>query len=116
MNQILVTRPQEQNTGNKILWSMYRFRKSVFKNRLGWAVECHKDQERDRFDDLKPVYLLARTRKGKIEGCFRLLSTTGPYMLKDVFPEMLGDHEAPNASDIWELSRFAVLPSETNAR
>lgn len=36
------------------------------------------------------------------------LHTTGPYMLKNTFPELLHGKEAPCSPHIWELSRFAI--------
>ncbi len=41
-------------------------------------------------------------------GSWRLLPTTGPYMLRDVFPQLLHGVAAPAAADTWEISRFAV--------
>ena len=34
---------------------------------------------------------------GTLRGCWRLLPTEGPYMLKDSFPELLHGAEAPDA-------------------
>jgi acyl homoserine lactone synthase len=43
----------------------------------------------------------------------RLLPTTGPTMLREVFPELLDGRSPPESSEIWESSRFAVdLPSD----
>lgn len=36
-------------------------------------------------------------------------------MLKDIFPELLHGHPAPEALDVWELSRFAVATSRAGA-
>ncbi len=45
----------------------------------------------------------------------RLLPTTGPYMLADVFPQLLRGEDPPKAEHIWEISRFAVLsPDDPN--
>ena len=44
----------------------------------------------------------------EVLGCWRLLPTTGPNMLKDTFPQLLHGHPAPHQTDVWELSRFAV--------
>ena len=34
-------------------------------------------------------------------------------MLKDTFPQLLCGDAAPQSQNIWELSRFAVLPSNS---
>ena len=44
----------------------------------------------------------------EIIGGWRLRPTTLPYMMKDVFPQLLGGTPAPVRPDIWEISRFAV--------
>ena len=59
------------------------------------------------FDDCDPVYIVCENQ-GEVLGSWRLLPTTGPYMLKDVFPELLYGQQAPQAPDVWEISRFAV--------
>jgi len=89
---------------------MYKLRGSVFKERLGWEVKTINGREVDDFDDLNPIFLLSRNNQRHIEGCLRLLPTTSPYMLEKVFPELLRGEAAPKDEDIWEWSRFAVLP------
>ena len=88
--------------------AMHRLRYRVFSERLNWEVEAQDGLERDKFDDLGPVYLLARDSTQELRGTWRLLPTTGPYMLRDVFPELLEGQPAPNDPRIWETSRFAV--------
>jgi acyl homoserine lactone synthase len=92
------------------LEGMFRLRYQVFHEKLGWEVQTTPDGlERDAFDDLEEVsYVLATDRGGRVDGCWRLLPTTGPYMLRDTFPELLHGLPAPCSSDCFELSRFAV--------
>ena len=103
-----------QYTDNQpLLTQMHRLRYRVFKERLGWDVECHGDQERDDFDLLNPVYILALDRDEDVVGCWRLLPTTGPNMLRDVFPFLLTERAVPEDPLTWECSRFAVdCPAE----
>jgi acyl homoserine lactone synthase len=86
---------------------MFRLRHEVFKERLAWEVGSQNGRERDMFDDLDPVYIVCE-EDGDVLGSWRLLPTTKPYMLKDVFPELLYGMPAPEAHDVWEISRFAV--------
>jgi len=74
---------------------------------LNWDVGSRSGQERDAFDDLEPVYIVCE-ENGEVLGSWRLLPTTGPYMLKNVFPELLHGAEAPEHENVWEISRFAV--------
>ena len=73
------------------LAEMHRLRYRIFKERLGWDVEVSGDMEIDEFDACRPAYLLQRDDDGRIQGCVRLLPTTGPTMLRDTFPRCWTD-------------------------
>lgn len=64
--------------------------------------------EVDEFDILRPVHLLNRSGTGRIQGCVRLLPSTGPTMLSETFPFLLDGQPAPRNDRIWESSRFAL--------
>src|SRR3954454_9057704 len=87
---------------------MHRLRYRVFKERLDWDVQISGDMEIDEFDALQPVYLIQRGRDGRIQGCVRLLPSTGPTMLREAFPLLLEGVPAPVSPTIWESSRFAL--------
>ena len=90
------------------LAEMHRLRYRVFKQRLDWAMETSGDMESDEFDGLRPSYLLQPNSAGQVQGCVRLLPTTGPTMLRERFLALLDGHEAPDDPLIWESSRFAL--------
>lgn len=110
MNQILLAQANDPLVNSLILGSMFRFRHEVFHDMLGWEVRSENGQERDRYDELNPVYIVATNRDKEVEACWRMLPTTGSYMLKDTFPQLLHGEPAPQHQQIWELSRFAVRP------
>lgn len=87
---------------------MLRLRHRVFVERLNWVAASDDGLERDDYDNLNPIYLLARADDGELLGTWRLLPTTGPYMLRDAFPELLDGEPAPSHTSVWETSRFAV--------
>jgi acyl homoserine lactone synthase len=97
---------------SKDLWEMHTLRAKVFSGRLGWEVPVLSGMEIDGYDALEPGYMLMREPGGVLRGCWRLLPTEGPYMLKDSFPQLLEGRAAPCDPRIWELSRFAI---ETDA-
>lgn len=67
--------------------------------------------ERDQYDRDDTVYVVGRDEAGSICGCARLLPTTRPYLLKDLFPSLLAQGmDAPESPAVWELSRFAASP------
>jgi acyl homoserine lactone synthase len=86
----------------------YRYR--VFVEGLGWRLQVPEGREEDQFDRPDTLYVVARDSDGNIVGCCRLLPTTRPYLLRDVFPALLGGMAPPQRSDVWELSRFAAVP------
>jgi acyl homoserine lactone synthase len=103
----IIEMPENTQEASRKLDGMFRLRHEVFKERLAWEVGSFGGKERDMFDDLDPVYIVCE-HEGHVLGSWRLLPTTRPYMLKDVFPELLHGQKAPEASDVWEISRFAV--------
>ncbi|MDQ1812142.1 acyl-homoserine-lactone synthase [Massilia scottii] len=91
------------------LWEMHTLRAKVFKDRLGWEVPIMSGMEIDGYDALEPLYMMIREPGGgALRGCWRLLPTEGPYMLKDSFAQLLHGQDAPQNERIWELSRFAI--------
>ena len=88
--------------------AMHRIRFRVFSCRLNWDVRGENGLESDEFDEQDPHYILASDDDGSLVGTWRMLPTTGPYMLRDVFASLLEDRTAPNSQQIWEGSRFAV--------
>ena len=89
---------------------MFRMRAEVFSGRLGWDVAVTNGREIDRFDEEDPAYLLSvKEKTGALQGAVRLLPTTGPNMLRDVFSTLVPGG-APESPLIWESSRFAINP------
>lgn len=107
MHRIRIARADDIGFGPTDLRKLFRLRYQVFSQKLGWSVTHERGEERDDYDRLDPYYMLASSPDGSL-GCWRLLPTAGPYMLRDTFAELLRGESAPVASDVWELSRFAV--------
>ena len=93
--------------------AMFRNRAQIFSERLGWNVSVSNGRERDVFDDANPLYLVSvDPLTKKYRGSVRLLPTTGPNMLRDVFPFLLQQGECVESPTIWEISRICAVPSE----
>lgn len=88
--------------------ALAEYRHKIFIERLGWTLPVENGLERDQFDHADTLYVVAREPNGAICGCARLLPTTDPYLLSEVFPQLLGGLPIPCARDVWELSRFAA--------
>lgn len=91
-----------------LLDEMFRLRARVFADRLGWAVDIRDGMEVDQFDALDPAYVLGLDDSGHVVACARLLQTTGPHMLSDVFNAILGGEPPMRSATLWESTRFCV--------
>ena len=90
--------------------AMFRCKAQTFFERLGWDVTVKNGYERDNFDDENPLYIISVDQySGKYRGSLRLLPTTGPNMLRDVFSCLLDHGEVIESATIWEASRICVI-------
>jgi acyl homoserine lactone synthase len=88
---------------------MFRLRARVFHDRLGWDVRVVDGKERDKYDDLGPVYIIyADDETQKVKGSLHLLPTTGPTVLADIFSDTAPDAVHLSAPTIWECTRFCL--------
>ncbi len=85
-----------------------QYRHKIFIERLGWQLPVKDGLERDQFDRPDTIYVVARNETGSICGCARLLPTIKPYLLGEVFPQLMNGLPVPSSHEIWELSRFAA--------
>lgn len=93
--------------------AMFRNRALTFSQRLGWEVTVKDGYERDEFDDANPLYLVSvDPHTNEYWGSLRLLPTTGPNMLRDVFPFLLDEGEYIESATIWESSRICAVSVE----
>ena len=66
--------------------------------------------EIDAYDAVQTIYLLARpTPNGSIAASARLLPTTQPHLMSDLFPHLCQE-ELPAGATVWEASRFCTAP------
>ncbi|MBZ9898313.1 MULTISPECIES: acyl-homoserine-lactone synthase [unclassified Mesorhizobium] len=107
--QIVAVRNGESSAGDGLIDQMHALRARVFRDRLGWNVTVKSGRETDEYDALDPTYLLAVTDDLRnVAGCARLLPATGPTMLGQTFPVLLGSDPMPCHSGLIESSRFCV--------
>jgi acyl homoserine lactone synthase len=96
---------------------MHVLRRLVFAERLGWDVSVQDGWEIDSFDEADPLYLLSIDPKNNlVRGSLRLLPTTGPNMLRDVFSCLLPEGQTIESATIWESTRFSVHPDYLEER
>lgn len=91
------------------------YRHRIFVERLGWQLQAEHGQEFDQFDRPDTVYVVARGGNDEVIGCARLLPTLRPYLLADVFPDLMQGLPVPRCAEVWELSRFAAVDLATTS-
>lgn len=99
-----------------LLRQMHRLRAEVFRSRMGWDVIVTDGEERDRFDDCGPTYILAVDDDHRVAGAARLLPGSGPTMLQETFPILLANGALAAHSGMVESSRFCVDTSLEGTR
>ena len=101
------TRPTAHN---QLVDAMFKARAAVFKDRLEWAVDVRDGRERDRYDDLDPLYLISVGPNGMPRASIRLMPTTGPTLLSDVFADSFDEPVDLKSATLWEATRFCIHP------
>jgi N-acyl-L-homoserine lactone synthetase len=88
---------------------MLKYRYRVFVESLKWELASPDRREIDQFDTDQTLYTIAQDKDDEIIGVSRLLPTSEPYLLEQVFPNLLNGIAPPKRPDVWELSRFTTM-------
>lgn len=92
------------------LVQMCRQRKAVFVDRSGWEIPVIGDLEMDAYDRGDTLYLLSKDRPdGQLLASVRLLTTTGPHLMCQLF-DAASRKRMPRGATVWEASRFCTAP------
>lgn len=112
----LLIQGHEHHKNLGLLDQLFRLRKKVFADRLGWNVCVSGALERDRYDDLNPSYLIwCDESRAQLYGSVRLMPTTGPTLLYDVFRNTFPDACDLVAPGIWEGTRMCIDEEAINS-
>lgn len=88
-----------------VMEKIWRFRHEQFVERLGWHEIRRPDgREIDQFDTFNAIHL-AVIVEGEVAAYSRLLPTTAPHLLSDVYPEVMAGKTWPQGPDIYEWTR-----------
>lgn len=91
-----------------VIRGMFAARKSVFVDLLKWDVPVLADKyEVDQFDDDHAIYLILTDTHGGHLGSARLLPTTRPHILDDLYPFLCED-DVPTGPTTFEITRFCL--------
>jgi len=95
----------------ELIHAVDRFRKQLFVDIFRWNLPSASNlEERDQFDRDDTVYV-ALSRGDSLVGCFRAIRADRPYLTQTLFPDLATLERYPRSPDVWEISRFGVLPS-----
>lgn len=84
-------------------------RADQFNDRMRWGLKTDAfGREVDEFDALRPTYIVCSGSYGEHLGSLRLLPTTGPTMVSEIFPELMPREFAQE--DALECTRFCTTP------
>jgi N-acyl-L-homoserine lactone synthetase len=90
------------------LASTYRLRHRIFVERQKYEVPNSRGMEWDQFDTPAAVYLVWRDQRASVRAVARLIPTSFPYMIQQLWPEMVERGELPCRDDVWEVTRFGI--------
>lgn len=89
---------------------IFSYRHAIFVERLKWDLPgAGSGLEVDEFDRSDTFHVIARDASGQACGCARLLPTTRPYLLGEVFPQLMDGKPVPRSPSVWEISRFCSV-------
>jgi len=98
------------------LHQMFQRRHEIFVKRRGWKELARPDGlEKDQFDTEQAIYLLSIRDDGTVDGGLRLVPTTGPHLLADVFPHFVRG-EVPRGPNVFEMTRYFSIRDHAERR
>lgn len=73
-----------------------------------WDLSRFQGMEYDQYDTPATTYLVHVGKNGDVTGSVRAVPTDRPYMIKDIWPEIVQTRPLPESLSVWEASRFCV--------
>jgi len=116
MTAIHVISSANRHLYEPMLDSYFRIRHEVFAKERGWkAVERSDQRDIDAFDRPDTIHLVA-IDGDRVVGGQRLVPTTSPHMLSEIFPDLASVRGVPVGPTIWEASRYFVVRERRSGR
>lgn len=88
--------------------SQHKLRRQLFIDRQSYNVPVYNELEYDQYDTPAATYVVRRDGQGVVRAVNRLVPTAMPYMIKDLWPDVITKCPVPTSWDVWESSRFGV--------
>lgn len=98
------------------LEEMFRIRHRIYVDGRKWTALARADgREIDAYDGGNAVYLLGLDDAGRVTGGLRLVPTTGPHLMRDVFAHAVIWGPLPGNPRVYEFTRY-FLTEEPDAK
>lgn len=94
------------------LTAAYRHR--VFVPYLDWHLVTQDGIDEDQFDRPDTMCVVSRDVVGDVCGSAKLLPTTRPSLLHEVFSQLRNSALPSSTHEVWELSRFPAVNFNAN--
>ena len=92
---------------------IFRLRHQIFIQGRGWSLpSVAGGLEMDQYDVDEAAYFFDINEDGIIEGSVRMTPTVKCSLLADYFPHLVENGSDPRSPDIYEATRYIVLPTE----
>lgn len=99
----------------RLMDQVYKLRYDVFVKEMGWHdLERGDQREIDQFDYPEAIHHIC-VRDNKVAGYQRMLPSTMPNLLSDIFPNLCVG-QRPIGPDVYELTRYCVAPAFREGR
>lgn len=110
MISVMATADTQARAG--MMANMHLDRKTVFVDQLKWDVPVVEERfEVDQFDTDDAVYMVVTdAARQRHLGSVRLLESTRPHILGDIFPELCMG-AVPRRPGVWEITRLCISPT-----
>jgi acyl-homoserine lactone synthase len=108
---VVVLKGSQRHEHGALFEQLFRLRHHVFIKGRGWSLPSAQGQEMDQYDTDGAYYFLDLNDAGVIEGTVRMTPTATSSLLADYFPHLVENGMSPRSPDIYEATRYIVLPS-----
>jgi len=73
-----------------------------------WNLSRFQGMEYDQYDTPAATYLVWQDSEGVVRGSVRLVPTDRPYMIKEIWPDLIENAPLPHSLSVWEATRFCI--------
>jgi N-acyl-L-homoserine lactone synthetase len=99
--------------------SQFQLRYKSLVDAQYWNLSRFQGMEYDQYDTPATTYLVWEDNEGVARGSVRLVPTDRPYMIQEIWPDIIETIPLPGSLSVWEATRFCIdksLPYDQRQR